>query len=550
MTTFNYSKLFQFGADETSYEKISDKGVSEIHLGGQTFLKIEEQALELIAKQGFFKANHLLRRSHLALLAKILEDGEASDNDKFVATELLKNSIIAAQMAFPSCQDTGTAIIQGKKGQYVLTGFDDEKALAKGVYDIYQQANLRFSQMAALDTYQEENTQTNLPAQIDIYANEGNEYHFLMICKGGGSANKTFLFQQTKTLLNEHSLLQFIKDNIGKLGTAACPPYHLAWVIGGTSAEATLKTVKLASTGYLDNIPTTGDNTGRAFRDLTLEKQILALTQQCGLGAQFGGKYFCHDVRVIRLPRHGGSCPVGLGVSCSADRNIKGKITRDGVFLEQLEAHPETFLPASKQYNNSQSNVININTDAPMVSNLAKLKDTPVMTRVILTGTLIVARDIVHAKLKEILDNGGELPQYFKDYPIYYAGPAKTPTGYASGSFGPTSAQRMDSYVKQFQAAGGSLMMLAKGNRNNEVREACRQYGGFYFGTIGGPAALLGKEVIKEVKVLDFMELGMEAVWQIIVKDFPAFIIINNKGEDFFAPQKNRGIERASKSTM
>ena len=535
MADFKYSQLFQLGKDDTQYKLVSTEGVSTVELGDIEFLKIEPEALEALTSAAFYDVSHFLRRKHLESLSNILRDPEASENDKFVAGQLLKNATIAAQKILPSCQDTGTAIIMGKKGEHVITGFDDAEALSKGVYDIYNKANLRFSQVAPLDMYTEKNTGTNLPAQIDIYSTEGDEYKFLMLAKGGGSANKTYLYQKTKALLNEESMLDFVRTHITDLGTAACPPYHLALVIGGTSAEMTLKTVKLASAGYLDNLPTEGDITGRAFRDLKLEEQVLQISRECGLGAQFGGKYFCHDVRVIRLPRHGASCPVGMGVSCSADRNIKGKITRDGVFIEQLEEHPETLLPDTANNPAEKVEVIDLDFNEPMAVNLEKLKDAPVMTRVNLSGTIIVARDIAHAKLKELLDSGQDLPQYFKDYPVYYAGPAKTPEGYASGSFGPTTAQRMDPYVEPFQAAGGSMIMLAKGNRTAQVREACGKHGGFYLGSIGGPAAILGKDVITKVEVEAYEELGMEAIWRIEVKDFPAFVIINNKGEDFFA---------------
>ena len=535
MADFSYSPIFQFGKDETQYKFISKEGVSSVSCGDQEFLKVEPEALQKMACEAFYDVSHFLRAKHLDSLSSILRDPEASENDKFVAGQLLKNAVIAAQKVLPSCQDTGTAIIMGKKGERVITGFDDAEALSRGVHEIYTKANLRFSQVAPLDMYTEKNTGTNLPAQIDIYSTQGDEYKFLMLAKGGGSANKTYLYQKTKALLNEASMLDFVKTHITDLGTAACPPYHLALVIGGTSAEMNLKTVKLASAGYLDTLPTEGDMTGRAFRDTKLEEQILQISRECGLGAQFGGKYFCHDVRVIRLPRHGASCPVGMGVSCSADRNIKGKITKEGVFIEQLEEHPEHYLPDTANNPAEKVEVIDLNLDDPMADNLAKLKDSPVMTRVNLSGTIIVARDIAHAKLKERLDAGEDMPDYMKQYPVYYAGPAKTPEGLASGSFGPTTAQRMDPYVGPFQEAGGSMIMLAKGNRSKQVREACGKYGGFYLGSIGGPAAILGKDVITKVEVQEYEELGMEAIWKIQVKDFPAFVIINNKGEDFFA---------------
>ena len=534
MADFNFSHIFQHGEDKTNYKFLGTDGVSTIDLGGKTFLKVAPEALTQLTEQAFFDVNHFLRRSHLESLSSILKDPEASDNDKFVAGELLKNAAIAAQKVMPGCQDTGTAVIMGKKGQYVLTECDDSEALAQGVYNIYKNDNLRYSQVAPLSMYEEKNTGTNLPAQIDIHAVQGMEYKFLMLAKGGGSANKTYLYQKTKALLNEDSMLEFIAEKIKDLGTAACPPYHLALVIGGTSAEANLKTVKLASAGYLDNIPLEGDMTGRAFRDKKLEEQVLEITRKSGIGAQFGGKYFCHDIRVIRLPRHGASCPVGLGVSCSADRNILGKITEKGIFLEQLEEHPEELLPGPGYQAAGQSKPIDINLNDAMEVNLAKLKDKEVLTRVNLTGPIIVARDIAHAKLKERLDNGEGLPDYLKNFPVYYAGPAKTPDGMASGSFGPTTAQRMDPYVEPFQAEGASLIMLAKGNRTAQVRESCKKHGGFYLGSIGGPAARLGKDCIKKVEVHEYPELGMEAIWKIEVEDFPAFIITNNKGEDFF----------------
>lgn len=534
MADFNYSELFQLGEDKTQYKLISKEGVSVIKLGDQEFLKVENEALRLLTEKAFFDVSHFLRRSHLESLSNILKDPESSKNDKFVAGELLKNAVIAAQKVMPSCQDTGTAVIMGKKGQHVLTDGEDEKALSKGVYDVYQTDNLRYSQVAPLSMYEEKNTGNNLPAQIDIYSSKGSEYKFLMLAKGGGSANKTYLYQKTKALLNEESMLEFITEKFKELGTAACPPYHLAFVVGGTSAESTLKTVKLASAGYLDNLPTGGDMSGRAFRDLKLEEQFLEITRKSGIGAQFGGKYFCHDVRVIRLPRHGASCPVGIGVSCSADRNIKGKITKDGIFIEQLEEHPEELLPTADYQAVEENDVISLDLNRPMAESLELLKDKPVLSRVNLNGTIVVARDIAHAKLKERLDKGEGLPQYLKDYPVYYAGPAKTPEGMASGSFGPTTAQRMDPYVEPFQAEGATMIMLAKGNRSAQVREACKKYGGFYLGSIGGPAARLGRDCIKKVEVLEYPELGMEAIWKIEVENFPAFIIVNNKGEDFF----------------
>ena len=535
MAEFNYAPMFQMGKDDTKYKLVTTEGVSTVKLGDQEFLKVEPEALSKMTETAFYDVSHYLRTKHLESLSKILQDDEASKNDKFVAAELLKNATIAAQGIMPSCQDTGTAIVMGKKGQQVITGYDDAEALSKGIFDVYQTDNLRYSQVAPISMYEEKNTGNNLPAQIDLYATEGNEYKFLMLAKGGGSANKTYLYQKTKSLLNEKNMRAFLKENIKTLGTAACPPYHLAIVVGGTSAETTLKTVKLASAGYLDNLPTEGDMTGRAFRDLELEKIALEISQELGMGAQFGGKYFCHDVRVIRLPRHGASCPVGIGVSCSADRNIKAKITKDGVFVEQLEENPEQFLPDSFLNAAEDAEAIDLDLNQPIAESLEKMKDKPVLTRVNLSGPIIVARDIAHAKLQERLDAGEGLPQYMKDYPVYYAGPAKTPEGMASGSFGPTTAQRMDPYVGPFQEEGGSMIMLAKGNRTPQVREACGKFGGFYLGSIGGPAARLGQDCIKKIEVVEYEELGMEAIWKIEVENFPAFIITNNKGEDFFA---------------
>ncbi|NQZ58348.1 MAG: fumarate hydratase [Lentisphaeraceae bacterium] len=534
MSDFNYSQLFQSGEDKTKYKFLGNEGVSVEKIGDREFLTVAPEVLSKLSNQAFFDISHFLRRTHLESLSNILKDPEASKNDCFVAGELLKNAVIAAQGIMPGCQDTGTAIIMGKKGQNVLTETDDAEALSQGIYDVFQKDNLRYSQVAPLSMYEEKNTGNNLPAQIDIYSTQGMEYKFLMMAKGGGSANKTYLYQQTKALLNEDSMLEFVSKKIRELGTAACPPYHLAFVVGGTSAESNLKTVKLASAGYLDELPTEGDMTGRAFRDLKLEEQVLQITRDSGIGAQFGGKYFCHDVRVIRLPRHGASCPVGLGVSCSADRNIKAKITKEGVFLEQLEEHPEQLLPSKANESVEETDVINIDLNDPIEVSLAKMKDKPVLTRISLSGPIVVARDIAHAKLKERLDNGDGLPEYLSQYPVYYAGPAKTPDGMASGSFGPTTAQRMDPYVEPFQAEGATLIMLAKGNRTPQVREACAKHGGFYLGSIGGPAARLGRDCITKVEVLEYPELGMEAIWKIEVKDFPAFIIVNNKGEDFF----------------
>jgi len=534
---FEFEPLFQadpFSA--TPYRKLfgPESGLIRTEkVAGREILHVEDEAIERLTFEAMRDISHLLRPGHLEQLNSILKDPEASDNDRFVALELLKNANIASGMILPSCQDTGTAIVMAKKGQYVWTSGDDEAAISKGIYQTYTQTNLRYSQMAPIDMYKEVNTGTNLPAQIDIYASEGNAYKFHFIAKGGGSANKTYLYQQTKALLNPDSLMKFVNENIRSLGTAACPPYHLAIVIGGTSAESTLKTVKLASTKYLDTLPTEGNKHGRAFRDLELEKKILELAQKTSIGAQFGGKYFCHDVRVIRLPRHGASCPVGIGVSCSADRQAVGKITPEGVFLEKLETNPAKYLPEITEDKLSNT-VVNIDLNKPMSEIQATLSKYPIKTRLSLSGTLVVARDIAHAKLKERLDNGQGLPQYVKDHIIYYAGPAKTPEGYASGSFGPTTAGRMDSYVDMFMKNGGSLITLAKGNRSKQVTEACKKYGGFYLGSIGGPAARLAQDCIKKVEVLEYPELGMEAVWRIEVEDFPAFVIVDDKGEDFF----------------
>ncbi|XP_060083126.1 fumarate hydratase class I, aerobic-like [Ylistrum balloti] len=531
---FVYQDMLQFeNQPDINWKKLTGDHVSTFEVKGKKMLHVQPEALTLIAEQAMVDIAHLLRPGHLQQLANILSDPEASNNDKFVALELLKNASIAADMVLPGCQDTGTAICMGKKGQYVWTEGGDAEALSKGVYNTYLNRNLRYSQVAPLDMYKEVNTGTNLPAQIEIYATESGQYDFLFLAKGGGSANKTFLYQQTKALLNPEKLLSFVNEKVKTLGTAACPPYHLALVIGGTSAEYNLKTVKLASTKYLDTLPTSGNEHGRGFRDLELEQEIHKLTQRLGIGAQFGGKYFCHDVRVIRLPRHGASCPVGLGVSCSADRQIVGKITEEGVFLEQLETNPSKYLPQIEEKDLSET-VIEVNLNQPMNEMLSQLNQYPIRTRLTLTGTLIVARDIAHAKLKERLDSGNGLPQYIKDHPVYYAGPAKTPAGYASGSFGPTTAGRMDSYVDQFQAAGGSMVMLAKGNRSREVTKACKKHGGFYLGSIGGPAAILAENCIKSVEVMEYPELGMEAIWKVEVENFPAFIVVDNKGNDFF----------------
>jgi fumarate hydratase class I len=534
MGEFQYQELFEHAADTTTYRKLTSDYVSTTTFDGREILKIQPEALTLLAKEAMDDVTHLLRSSHLKQLARILEDPEASANDRFVALELLKNANIAAGRVLPGCQDTGTAIALGYKGQQVFTPGDDAQDISRGVFEAYDQRNLRYSQMAPLDMYTEKNTGNNLPAQIDLYANKGSEYRFLFIAKGGGSANKTFLYQETKALLNPKSLLTFVSEKIRTLGTSACPPYHLAFVVGGMSAEFTLKTVKLASCHYLDDLPTSGNNQGRAFRDLELEKQIFQLCSETGIGAQFGGKYFAHDVRVIRLPRHGASCPVGLGVSCSADRQILGKITKDGVFLEQLETNPAQYLPEVKE-EDLDGHVVKIDLNRPMADILAELRKHPVATRLSLTGPIVVARDIAHARLKERLDAGNGLPQYLKDHVVYYAGPAKKPEGHASGSFGPTTAGRMDSYVDQFQSAGGSMVMLAKGNRSKQVREACGKYGGFYLGSIGGPAARLAEHSIKKVEVLEYEDLGMEAVWKIEVEDFPAFIVIDYEGKDFYA---------------
>lgn len=532
MKEFKYETVYQTGKDQTKYRLISKDGVRVENWNGKEILVVEPSALEKLAEEAFVDTSHLLRSAHLEKLERILKDPESSQNDIFVAMDLLKNAIIAAQMEFPSCQDTGTAIVIGKKGQNVFTGAHDQEALSKGIFNTYQKKNLRFSQLAPLNFFEEKNTGTNLPAQIDLYADTGSEYKFLFLAKGGGSANKSYLHQKTKAVLNPKSFEKFVREALNSLGTAACPPYHLALVVGGTSAEENLKMVKYASAGYLDELPTSGSEGGRAFRDLELEKQVEQWARETGIGAQFGGKYFLHDARVIRLPRHGASCPVGIGVSCSADRNIKGKITKDGIFLEELERHPEQYLPTN--FKDQSAEVVRIDLNQPMSETLKKLSQLKVSSRVMLTGPMIVARDIAHAKLKEKLDNGQGVPDYFKQFAVYYAGPAKTPTGHPSGSFGPTTSERMDPYVGDFQAQGASMVMLGKGNRNPSVTEACGKYGGFYLGSIGGPAARLGKDCITKVEVLDFPELGMEAIWKIEVKDFPAFVIIDDKGNDFF----------------
>jgi fumarate hydratase class I len=531
VTQFIYQNPFPLGDDDTEYRRLTRDYVSVDSFDDRRVIKIDPKGLTLLAETAFSDVSFLFRASHLEQLKKILEDAEASDNDRYVALEMIKNAVISAGGIFPSCQDTGTAIVMGKKGQQVWTGSSDEEALARGVFNAYTKKNLRYSQVAPLTVYDEKNTQCNLPAQIDLYATTGDTYDFLFIAKGGGSANKTFLYQETKAMLNADSLIRFMNSKMKSLGTAACPPYHLAFVVGGTSAEANLKTVKLATAGYLDNLPTVGNESGRAFRDKDLEKMILDMSRELGIGAQFGGKYFCHDVRIIRLPRHGASCPIGLGVSCSADRNIKGKITGDGIFLEKLETDPARFLHEPRR---SDEDVVHIDLNRPMDDIRATLTRYPVATRLMLSGNIVVARDIAHAKLKERLDRGDGLPQYVKDHIIYYAGPAKTPEGHASGSFGPTTAGRMDPYVPLFQQQGGSMVMLAKGNRSKQVTAACKTYGGFYLGSIGGPAARLGKECITKVETLEYPELGMEAVFMITVKDFPAFIIVDDKGNDFF----------------
>jgi fumarate hydratase class I len=539
MPDFRHQPLFELGPDTTEYRRLRTDGVSVERLGGREILRVAPEALEALAAEAMDDIAHLLRPGHLAQLRRILDDPEASDNDRFVALELLKNANIAAGRVLPGCQDTGTAIAIGHKGERVSTGADDSEWLSRGIYRAYQQRNLRYSQLAPLDMYAEKNTGTNLPAQVEIYAEPGDEYHFLFLAKGGGSANKTFLYQESKALLNPESLLAFVAEKIRTIGTSACPPYHLALVVGGTSAEMTLKTVKLASARYLDSLPTSGNELGRAFRDPGLEAQVQKLCNETGIGAQFGGKYFAHDVRVIRLPRHGASCPVGLGVSCSADRQILGKITRDGVFLEQLETNPARYLPDVTD-DELGGRVVRIDLRRPMREIRAELSRHPVSTRLSLTGPLVVARDIAHAKLRERLDRGEDLPAYFKDHAVYYAGPAKTPKGYASGSFGPTTAGRMDAYVDLFQSRGGSLVMLAKGNRSRAVREACERHGGFYLGSIGGPAARLAEHCIKRVEVIEYPDLGMEAIFRIEVEDFPAFIVIDDKGNDFYASLMER----------
>ncbi len=532
MADFKYQKPFPIKKDTTPYRLLTKEFVSTIELDGREILKVDPKGLELLAKEAIHDVSFYLRPTHLEKLSNILKDPEASDNDRFVAHTMILNQIVSAEGELPTCQDTGTAIVIAKKGENVWTGANDAEQLSKGIFEVYRDKNLRYSQVVPFTMFEEKNTGTNLPAQIDIYAEQGNEYEFLFITKGGGSGNKTFLYQQTKALLTEEALTKFVKDKIKDLGTSACPPYHLALVIGGTSAEATLATVKKASAGYYDHLPTEGNEGGQAFRDLEWEAKVQKICEESTIGAQFGGKYFVHDVRVIRLPRHAASCPVGLGVSCSADRNIKAKITRDGIFIEELEKNPARFAPERAP---ELAPAVDIDLDRPMEEVLKELSKYPIKTRLNLRGTLIVARDIAHAQIKKMLDEGKPMPEYMKKHPVYYAGPAKTPKGMASGSFGPTTAGRMDSYVDQFQSLGGSLIMLAKGNRSQAVTDACKKHGGFYLGSIGGPAAILAKESIKSVEIVDFEELGMEAVRKITVENFPAFIIVDDKGNDFFA---------------
>ena len=537
MPNFSYSDLLPLGEDKTKYRLVSTEGVSVVKHGDKEFLQVEPSALELLTSEAIHDINHYLRAEHLQQLTNIVKDPEASPNDRFVAIDLLKNANIAAGGILPMCQDTGTALVMGKKGQFVLTTGKDEVAISQGIYDAYTTLNLRYSQMAPVTTWEEKNTGNNLPAQIEIYADSDHqdEYNFMYIAKGGGSANKSFLYQETKAVLNPTSFMNWLDEKLRSIGTAACPPYHLAIVIGGTSAEHTVKTAKLASTKYLDSLPTSGDAaTGHGFRDIELEQKVLELTRTLGIGAQFGGKYFCHDVRVVRLPRHGASLPIAIAVSCSADRQAKAKITKDGIFLEELERDPAHFLPETTD-EHLNDYVVAIDLNQPMSNVLAELSKHPVKSRLSLTGTLVVARDLAHAKIKAMMDEGKPMPEYMKNYAVYYAGPAKTPEGYASGSFGPTTAGRMDSYVDYFQAQGGSMVMLAKGNRSKAVTDACKSHGGFYLGSIGGPAARLALDCITKVEVLDFEELGMEAVWKIDVVDFPAFIVVDDKGNDFFA---------------
>ena len=536
---FKYAPMFQLGKDTTEYYLLTKDHVSVGEFEGHPILKVEAEGLTKMINQAFRDVSFLLRREHNEQVAKILSDPEASDNDKYVALTFLRNAEVAAKGQLPLCQDTGTAIVHGEKGQQVWTGYCDEEAIAKGVYKTYTEENLRYSQNAPLTMYDEVNTRCNLPAQIDIEATHGMEYHFLCVTKGGGSANKTYLYQETKAILNPATLVPFVVEKMKTLGTAACPPYHIAVVIGGTSAEKNLLTVKLASTKYYDNLPTTGDETGRAFRDVELEKQLLAEAHNIGLGAQFGGKYFAHDIRVVRLPRHGASCPVGLGVSCSADRNIKCKINKDGIWIEKMDDNPGNLIPEALR-NAGEGDVVRIDLNQPMADILKELSKHPVSTRLSLNGTIIVGRDIAHAKIKERLDAGEPMPEYLKNHPIYYAGPAKTPTGMACGSMGPTTAGRMDSYVDLFQSHGGAMVMLAKGNRSQQVTDACQKHGGFYLGSIGGPAAILAQNNIKSIECVEYPELGMEAIWKIEVEDFPAFILVDDKGNDFFKQIKPR----------
>lgn len=538
MAEFKYAPMFQLGPDTTEYYKLTSEGVSLGEFEGHPILKVAPEALTMLANAAFRDVNFLLRPAHNQQVAKILSDPEASDNDKYVALRFLRNAEVSAKGKLPFCQDTGTAIIHGEKGQQVWTGFDDAEALSKGVYKTYTEENLRYSQNAPLDMYKEINTKCNLPAQIDIEAEEGMEYKFLCVVKGGGSANKTYLYQMTKAVLNPGTLVPFLVEKMKTLGTAACPPYHIAFVIGGTSAEKNLLTVKLASTHYYDSLPTTGDETGRAFRDIELEKQVLEEAYKIGLGAQFGGKYFAHDVRIVRLPRHGASCPIGLGVSCSADRNIKAKINKDGIWIEKMDANPSELIPEEYRKPGEGAKGIEIDLDKGIDAVRAELTKYPVSTRVSLKGTIIVARDIAHAKLKARLDAGEEMPEYFKNHPILYAGPAKTPEGYPCGSMGPTTANRMDPYVDEFQSNGASLVMIAKGNRSQVVTDACQKHGGFYLGTIGGVAAVLSQSSIKSIECVEYPELGMEAIWKITVEDFPAFILVDDKGNDFFQQLK------------
>jgi len=538
VTDFQYTEMLPLGADQTPYRLLTSDGVSEVTLGDRTFLSVEPEALQVLAYEAIHDIQHLLRPGHLAQLRRILDDPEASPNDRFVALDLLKNANVAAGGVLPMCQDTGTAIVMGKRGQQVLTHGDDERDLSRGIFDAYQQLNLRYSQMSPVTMWQERNTGSNLPAQIELYADThaGHEqqYEFLFMAKGGGSANKSYLFQETAALLNPASFERFLDERLRAIGTAACPPYHLAIVVGGTSAEYALKVAKYASARYYDSVPVHGTDEGRGYRDLDMEQRVLAMTQGFGIGAQFGGKYFCHDVRVIRLPRHGASCPVAIAVSCSADRQAKAKITREGVFLEQLETEPAHYLPEIVD-EHLEDEVVRIDLNRPMSEIRDQLTQLPIRTRVSLTGPMVVARDLAHARIREMLDRGEPMPAYLQDHCVYYAGPAKTPEGYASGSFGPTTAGRMDSYVDRFQQAGGSFVMLAKGNRSNAVTKACQENGGFYLGSIGGPAARLAQDNIRKVEVLDFPELGMEAVWRIEVEDFPAFVVVDDKGNDFFA---------------